>query len=129
MTEIERLLKETPLAPKRPELDARMERLFAQPPQRQIRFFARPMPMWQAIALCALCVMLGAFTHSVLPERKTSPPETPSVVYIIRPGTVVPADVFDPSLQRNEVKWDPSQSVVRVRVGDQDKRVQTTNSI
>ena len=70
MNDLERRLKELPLAEPGPECDRRIERLFLETPDRPQRFWKRPIALWQCLAACVLCVVMGFLATRVL-----SPPQ------------------------------------------------------
>jgi hypothetical protein len=82
MNDLERQLKAIPTATPDDTHDQRMDRLFLESARRG-RWFAKPIPLWQGIAACAVAVTLGYLYRGSQTPVSVAPTETTRTVYIV----------------------------------------------
>jgi hypothetical protein len=82
MNDLERQLKAIPTTQPDDDHDRCMDRLFFESARRG-RWFAKPIPLWQGIAACAVAVTLGYLYRGSQTPVSVAPTETTRTVYIV----------------------------------------------
>jgi hypothetical protein len=84
MDNLERHLREAPLAKPSAAHDAAMQRIFTEAQLRRPPLWSANIALWKSAAACALCLSFGYLLHAyVEPPKSQSQPEP--LVYVIPP--------------------------------------------
>jgi len=111
--DLERQLKDQPLAQPSANLDQRIQVLFDEASLRRPRLLVRPVPIWAMAAACVVCAVTGFWARSLFIPRQNAP----TVVYVFPPneamtrlltGTASHNDSFDFSHARVQVIQPPA---------------------
>jgi hypothetical protein len=105
MNDLERWLKEQPLAKPDPECDRRIERLFLEVPERPPQFWKRPVALWQCLAACVLCVMMGFLVTRTFFPTEAMPTHITENFYVVPGSNGTVQGVFDLTQRPKAPSW------------------------